>query len=157
MSGRTTVVMSMVSIGDWSGAGSDTTTVVDWGRCCSRWEPTPLPTAGVKIRSSSSLGSNSGSLVRPDAGLDRDAFAMLRLSLIALYVQDLEDCCGGRVVILEGLRLGIDIHDHFVETGRFPDDLVRADRVQNRDLIRFAELRNHLHDHVRKAVAAIHD
>src|SRR5450755_3837276 len=40
-----------------------------------RCDPTPLPTAGEKMRSSSSLGSKAGCFL-----LDRDAFAMQRLN-----------------------------------------------------------------------------
>ncbi len=58
---------------DWGGiAGgrSDVTTVGE-GDLVMRCEPTPLPTAGEKIRSSSSLGSKAGCFL-----LDRDALAM---------------------------------------------------------------------------------
>ena len=120
----TTVVLSNMTLVACSCWLADVTTVAESASWCRRCEPTPLPTAGVKIKSSSSLGSNSGLF------LDRNAFALLRrLSLIALHTEDFQDRRGGCLVIFQRFCLGIDIGYHFVQTGCFSDDLVGSYRV----------------------------
>ncbi len=126
-----TVVCSLLSTVVESGAGkhgavsvADAPSAGIFSGWEIRWEPTPLPTAGVRMRSSSSLGSNSGCVL-----LDRDALAMLCFCREPLLAQEVQNPRGRSVVILQGLGLGIDVSHHLVQPRRLAYHLVGADGV----------------------------
>src|SRR5208282_1184115 len=119
-----------------------------------RCEPTPVPTAGVKMRSSSSLGSKAGCL-----RLDRDPFGIwcfcyhvCLYSLSRKKLQQRSSCC---FVVLKCLRLGVEVREHFVGTSSLSNALISPYRIENRNLVLLAQLLYHLHDHVGQSIAAV--
>src|ERR1700683_4715632 len=127
------------------------------GKCGGRsirCEPTPVPTAGEKIRSSSSLGSKSGCL-----RLDRDPLGIWCFCCcVCLYsislkkLQQPGSCC---LVVLKRFALWVQVHEHFMGTGGLANTLVSPYRIENRYLILLAQLLYHLHHNVGQSIAAV--